>query len=150
MKFKIMSPDNKTFESDLDYRWVVNDRGIEPQAVGFADGFGRYLANDNDGSPMTTTQIRNFFGEIRKIQMKTMAKSIGEFAMLKPRLAIVKARVRKESASRESKINEFEKVVVHLLDKVDYNSQSADQQFQNFADFVEAIVAFHNAHGGKS
>lgn len=140
--------DGKNFV-ELVPEWVRNEKGIETKAVDFAEYFGRYLAGtDNRREGMTTTQIRNFFGEVRKIQMKTVAKSGGDFAMLKPRLAIAKVRATKDNSN--NRIKDFERAVVLMFDKIERGSSKEDQQFQNFADFIEAIVAYHKANGGKN
>jgi len=133
----------------LDPNWVTSEKGIDTQAVDFAEYFGKYLAGlDNRREGMTTTQIRNFFGEVRKIQMKTVAKSGGDFAMLKPRMAIAKVRATKDSAG--NRIKDFEQAIVQLYDKIERGTEKTDQQFQNFADFIEAVVAYHKAYGGKN
>lgn len=132
--------DNEGY-AELEYDWVINSQGIKPEAIDFADNFAIYLTR---GSGMTTTQIRNFFGEVRKIQMKTVAKSVGDFAMLKPRIVMARAR------DPKSRISEFEKVIIYLLDNMSIKSDSIDQEFQNFADFIEAIVAFHKAYSNKN
>jgi CRISPR-associated protein Csm2 len=129
--------------------WITNKDGIESDAVDFAEYFGKYLAGvDNRREGMTTTQIRNFFGEIRKIQMKTVAKSKGDFAMLKPRMAIAKVRATKDNSN--NRIKDFERSVVLFYDKIEKNTDQTEQQFQNFADFIEAVVAYHKAYGGKN
>lgn len=149
MEFPTLNKNGEPAKSNLDPKWVINDDGIETRAVDFAEDFGRYLAGmDNRREGMTTNQIRNFFGEIRKIQMKSVAKSSGDFAMLKPRMAIAKVRATKDNAS--NRIQYFEKAVALLVDKIERKGDNADQQFQNFADFIEAIVAYHKAYGGKN
>lgn len=149
MEFPTLNARGEASRSNLEPGWVINDTGIEAKAVDFAEDFGRFLAGvDNRREGMTTTQIRNFFGEIRKIQMKTVGKSGGDFAMLKPRLAIAKVRAMKDNSN--NRIVYFEKAIILLFDKIDRKSEDVDKQFQNFADFIEAIVAYHKAYGGKN
>lgn len=138
--------------------WVRNTKGIDTKAVDFAEYMGKHLAaidindkREREKTGMTTTQIRNFFGEVRKIQMKTVAKCGGDFAMLKPRMAIAKVRATKDNPNNSpNRIKDFEKAVILLVDQIERGTEREDQQFQNFADFIEAIVAYHKAYGGKN
>jgi CRISPR-associated protein Csm2 len=134
---------------------VQNNKGLQTEDVKVAEYLGRYLAGldigdfrEKDKIAMTTTQIRNFFGEIRKIQMKTVGNSGSDFAMLKPRMAIARVRATKDKPN--NRIKKFEEVVVHLFDNIEKQEDKQDQQFQNFADFIEAVVAYHKANGGKN
>lgn len=136
----------------FDPSWIINDEGLKPNAVDFADAFGKHLIDPywnekaNAIKPgkraLSTTQLRNFFGEIRRIQLKGYSKNTPEFIMLKPKLAYAKARVLKDG--KGNKIEDFELLLSSLISNV-----SKEQHFLNFVNFVEAIVAYHKAYGGN-
>lgn len=129
---------------DLDSGWLKEANGLPKEAVDFAEKLGEILVDiQPDGRPgsnqMTTSQVRNFFGEMRRIQMKGFEKNKGAFHMLKPKLAYSVAR-----AGRNSKITVFQQVTNHLMDGV--NDQTT---YNNFISFMEAVVAYHKSNGGK-
>ena len=94
---------------------------------------------------MTTTQLRNFFGELRRIQSSGFVGNETDFYMLKPKLAYAKARALKNN--RNNRISDFEDVIRLLVDKVAETNEP--DRFINFAKFVEATVAFHKYYGGN-
>lgn len=92
---------------------------------------------------MTTSQIRNFFGAVRILNLSDFGGNYGAFAMLRPRLAFARVRATKDNA--DNRIKDFEQAILLLMDKVQDQTQ-----FQNFVDFLEATVAYHKANGGKN
>lgn len=118
--------------------------GITEATVKYAQAFGHYLGTDTEeigrnGRPfvtkrMTTSQLRRFFGEVKRQQMQGFSKS--EFVLLKPKLAYAVGR----DADKNSKINDFYKVLSIAMDQV-----SDERTFSNFIKVFEAIVAYHKA-----
>jgi len=150
------SPQTSGQQLELQPEWMLSKGGLPKEAVDFAEAFGKYLIDPQSDSrrpsgvragwkSLTTSQLRNFFGEIRRIQAQGFQTHQSDFYMLKPKLAYAKARVLKNS--RDNRIIEFEKVLNLLIDKV-YASGN-EEHFTNFVKFVEAIVAYHKAFGGK-
>jgi len=113
---------------------VLND-----DAIKFADDFGKYLTDAKKDEQLTTSQIRNFFGEMRRIQLKGFKNEATAFLLLKPKLAYMAARVNKE------RINTFRKVMDFAHGAVG----DSEERFKNYCDLLEAILAYHKAHGGK-
>ncbi len=104
---------------------------------------------------LTNSQIRNFFGEIKRIQMTLFNSESDEdwknvkhsFLLIKPKLAYAVGRVtQKENKSR---IAEFGKVLSLAIEKVDSDNSGATKRFYRFVDFFESILAYHKAYGGK-
>jgi CRISPR-associated protein Csm2 len=52
------------FKSD----WIKN--GFSDETIEFASGFGEELTKGGERMKLTTSQIRNVFGEIKRIQMR--------------------------------------------------------------------------------
>lgn len=127
----------------LDPNWLKSPNGLPVEAVAFAEKLGIVLVDMQNGKPsnnqMSTSQVRNFFGEMRRIQMKGFENNKGAFNMLKPKLAYAVAR-----AGKSSKIKIFQEATNYLMDAV------TDQpSYDNFMSFMEAVVAYHKANGGK-
>jgi CRISPR-associated protein Csm2 len=130
--------------------WIKN--GIDKEAIAFAEAFGKELTkpknpNKNnlpdDKEALTTSQIRNVYGEILRMKMKGIKKS--ELLLLKPRLAYLTER----KGTIGSK--DFRKVIEKALDEVlnTNDEKEIEKRFQNFANFFEAILAYHRSFGGK-
>jgi len=110
--------------------------------VEFASEFGEYLANDDKEEgrngkmnvvreKLTTSQLRKFFGEIKRQQMVGYDET--DFVLLKPKLAYAVGR-----AKQNALINDFYKVLANAIDQV-----RNENDFKNFIKIFEAIVAYH-------
>ena len=143
----------------LDPNWVANDQGLPKAAVDFAEAFGKHLADlylgkrDNTligggRNALTTTQLRNFFNEIRRIQLKrNFTENLTDFIMLKPKLAYATARVLSDGYKKENRIKDFHDALILLIETVLRTQKPA--HFENFTKFVEATVAYHKWYGGQ-
>ena len=112
--------------------------------VQFAERFGSYLAEKDDMSePLTTSQLRKFFGEVKRQQMTGYDAT--EFVMLKPKLAYAVGRAKQNGKKgRHMKIEDFYMVLADAIDKVE-NCSDKPKAFRNFITAFEAIVAYHKA-----
>lgn len=132
--------------------WNKNDRipkeeiqnKVTDVTVQFAENFGKYLAvDDYDSEPLTTSQLRKFFGEVKRQQM--MGYNETEFTMLKPKLAYAVGRAKQNGKKNKTqKIEDFFVVITDAIDKVLSSSDRA-KAFKNFITAFEAIVAYHKA-----
>ena len=135
---KFKDEDTKV-EIDIQFskNWISDK--IELDTVRYADDFGRSLART-----LTTSQLRNFFGEVRRIQMQREFK-FSDFLLLKPKLAY--AAQRKSGAG----VKEL-KLVLDLAHDAVTNTKDVLEmkvRFERFVSFLEAILAYHKGHGGK-
>ncbi|MDF1610554.1 type III-A CRISPR-associated protein Csm2 [Stygiobacter electus] len=123
--------------------WIKN--GLDKEAILFAEYFGKELSPEGLGNKeaLTTSQIRNVYGEVQRMKMKGFNKS--ELLLLKPRLAYLTER----KGTIGSK--DFRKVIEKALDEVlnGKDEKEMELRFQNFANFFEAILAYHRSFGGK-
>lgn len=112
--------------------------------VQFAERFGKHLATDDDDSePLTTSQLRKFFGEVKRQQM--IGYNETEFTMLKPKLAYAVGRAKQNGKKNKSqKIEDFFTVITDAIDKV-LSSADRAKAFKNFITAFEAIVAYHKS-----
>ena len=100
---------------------------------------------------LTTSQIRNIFGTVRRIEMnwpedpKTEAdrgratRAQRDLLLLKPKMAYQAKRERGRG------VGMLTDILSEAIDLVDNDRQN----FQHFVDFFEAILAYHKAYGGK-
>ena len=136
------SPAPATSYPALDKAWVT--KGITTAGIEFAEKFGLALATGTDKDKLTTSQIRNFFGEVRRIQMKPLAESHTDLLLLSPKLAYAAAR--SGGAGPQAFQREMQKALVAVNPD---EPTGREQRFQNFCDLLEAILAYHKVGGGK-
>ena len=109
---------------------------VTEKTVDFAQKFGDYLgSDDNEWHRLTTNQLRKFFGEVKRLQMKGYKDNKTDFILLKPKLAYAVGRDK-----QKTKIYDFYRVISDAIDKV-----SDENSFNNFIRIFEAIVAYHKA-----
>lgn len=115
---------------------------ITNATVDFAKRFGTYLGTDDYDATrnrslhnkLTTSQLRRFFGEVKRQQMVGYNET--DFVLLKPKLAYAVGRAKDKNA----KIRDFYFVMSAAIDLV-----KNEKQFKNFIKAFEAIVAYHKA-----
>lgn len=129
------------FKQEFKKEWITSK--IDKKGIQFADDFGKDIANDGDG--LTTSQIRNYFGEAKRIQAKGYVGEESSFLLLRPKLAYLTKRAEEKAGFKaKGKATSFKEIMDLAHDGVDNK-----EHFQNFMDFLEAILAYHKAHGGK-
>lgn len=135
--------ENKKIQKKTLEGWVKTK--IDADTVKFADKFGDFIAAGGKG--MTNSQIRNIFGEMRRIQMNGFSqKEKIAFILLKPKMAYAVKRF-KENKKLEAFFDFFSIVYdVVAEEKEEKNSQ---KYFENLMHLMEAVLAYHKYHGGK-
>src|SRR5690625_3423045 len=90
-----------SFNENLNPEWIQN--GINDHAVEWSRRFAKHLAPDDnrDRNALTTSQLRKFFGQLRRIEAD-YGKLSHEVPLLKPKLAYAVGR-----ADRRSRIKDF-------------------------------------------
>jgi len=139
--------------TDQDLRTIITDPDGAQTLVEWAERLGKYLKDIG----LTTSQIRALFGEVRQIQAEwgiNRQRAFRRLVLLKPKMAY---RARKE---RGKAVEELVKVLDPALNYVikanpRHEGQllgtrdNQDDNFQRFAEFFEAILAYHKAYGGQ-
>ncbi|MCB0644287.1 MAG: type III-A CRISPR-associated protein Csm2 [Phaeodactylibacter sp.] len=136
------SQENWKLRKDEVRRWIQD--GFEDETINYTDAFGKFLV----GARLTTSQIRNIFGEVKRLQGATQGQADlsavrKDFLMLRPKLAYAA----KRAGSRG--IESLKEVMDVALKAVETTGPKAKDQFENFVDFFEAILAYHKAYGGR-
>ncbi len=136
--------------------------GITEETVKFAERLGKHLAKDGkhyetrfnsnekkeksvpvEESKLTTSQLRKFFGEVKRQQMMGYKES--SFVLLKPKLAYAVGRVK--DGKKYYKIQDLYNVLANAIDVVvSAETEDKEKAFKNFISIFEAIVAYHKAH----
>jgi CRISPR-associated protein Csm2 len=120
---------------DLSYKseWIVT--GADEALVSYAEEAGKFMAKNK----LTNSKIRSIYGEIKRIQMGEFDKERSAFYLLKPKVAYALGR---------DEGNEGLKLFKLVFDKCSQDVKD-QKSYQNFCNFIEAILAYHKANGGK-
>lgn len=100
--------------------------------ISTAEDLGKYLART---ARMSTSQIRNLFTEVKKLNFKDSGPY--KINILRAKLAY--------TAGRHREVKDLQRVLDLSLNGVG----SDENKYRRFADFFEAVVAYHKKHGGK-
>ena len=139
-----MAKRNKQRQSSNDPVWTKEQvqaiirEGQYQTLVKVADALGKDLQQRG----LSTSQIRNVFGEVRRLQNRYDANRLH---MLRPKLAYMAAR-----AGAGGK--QLRDVLTRAVEEVfanDPDEQTQRERFQRLVDFFEAILAYHRAYGGR-
>lgn len=127
------------FKQKFDKTWISEK--LNTKAVNYAEDLGRYLQEEK----FSTSQIRNIYGEVKRIEQKGIGNSdsFSSFLLLKPKLAYAAKRTDKQSA------NVFKNELNQAIDVVLEDSSNQEARFKNFCQLFEAVLAYHKAFGGK-
>ncbi len=114
--------------------------------VKWAEKFAQYIAEKDqakDSEPVTTNQLRKFFGEVRRIQLLSIGEktktqeSLNGIEMLMPRLAYDVGRQK-----GKNKIDDLKYQLDIPLKKL----AEGQGDFNRFVMVLEAIVAYHKLY----
>lgn len=148
---------SKYWKEFIQKDWIHKE--IIKETIDFTEKFGKHLAKKDDivyedenlrkpktyktktgeiknfnRNELTTSQIRKFFGEVKRQQVKGYNST--EFMLLKPKLAYAVGRV----GDKDAKINDFNDVISNAIDEV-----TSIEDFKRFIKIFEAIVAYHKS-----
>ncbi|HNR69407.1 MAG TPA: type III-A CRISPR-associated protein Csm2 [bacterium] len=112
------------------------------ELVSFADAIGRLLSSQP--VDLKTSQIRKFLDAVKSIRSRGVIEKTFDFRteamMMKPKLAYASGR----ADSRRNGVQPFMDVILPCIDQI-----YKQEDFEQLANFVEAIVAYHKYYGGK-
>ena len=108
-------------------------KGDGKKLVDDAEKLGELLgkAKREGGTEMTTSQIRNIFGEVKKMEFDEY-----KIELLRPKLAYTAGRHPKQ-------VGPLQEVLDDAIKEIDGDKA----KFERFKDFFEAIVAYHRKWG---
>ena len=127
--------------SEFKNEWIAQK--LDSACIAYAEKLGQYLVENK----FTTSQIRNVYGEIKRIQMKGFQQNKTPFLLLLPKMAYSAKRAKDKDRSEGASI--FESVMKKAHMAVEPDKDDSMRRFQNFCDFAEAVLAYHKANGGR-
>ncbi len=119
--------------NDYQSKWITE--GADCDLVKFAEKVGKSMA---DGG-LTNSKIRSIYGEIKRIQSGDFEKLKSSFYLLKPKVAYALGR---------DKNNVGLQLFKKIFDRC-YTDVKDKRTYENFCNFIEAMLAYHKAFGGK-
>ncbi len=154
-------------ENQLKKEWITDDKSwSDGSPITWAKDFGKFLAKKGDTDKdnpnerlsgfscslekLTTSQLRKFFGALKRLQAEGFnpEKKI-KLLMLAPQLAYAVGRDKKKDTqtkqmTSQTKIEFFAKEISNAISFV-----QDSENFKNFINLVEAVVAYHKSEGGE-
>jgi CRISPR-associated protein Csm2 len=122
------------FKSD----WITSK--IDHSMVEWAQSLAEKLAGGDEKTKMTTSQLRKFFGNLKRIQ--------GNFDMYKEEITLLKPKLAYSvGKDKNTNISLFYKSIEPGLDII--SKSCTELEFHRFVSIIESIVAFHRYFGGK-
>ncbi len=118
----------------IEVNWIRE--GITQETVDWAQETGKRLADGHDR--LSTSQLRKFFGELRRIQALGYENAKSDFILLQAKLAYTVAR---QDRRKSGKIKEFSEIISGGIREV-----HSSEDYKNFIDVVEALVAYHKMY----
>jgi len=129
------------FKKESISTWIANQ--LDEEAITYTDIFGRYAVYEG----LTTSQIRNIYGEVKTLQMKYQDNiNPLRLRMLQPKLAYAAKRADKNGTYE---LQEVLTIAIRTVLEKESDKSEFERRFENFANFFEAILAYHRANGGK-
>lgn len=114
--------------------WIEN--GADEALPDYAEFIGKAMADNK----LTSSKIRSVYGEIKRIQMGEFAKEKSSFYLLRPKVAYAVGRDKENIGLQLFKLV-FDKSAKCVKDK---------DTFLHFANFMEAVLAYHRAYVKKN
>lgn len=108
---------------------------VDRDMILFTEKAGQMMKSKN----LSTSQIRNVYGEIKRIQVAGYEKEKTSFYLLKPKMAYALGRDDKNLG-----LKLFKKIFDKCFDYV-----KDEKTYKNFCNLIEALIAYHKSFGGK-
>ena len=147
----------------FDEKWISSS--INEKTIDYTKNLGFFLCQyfrDDKGNikmgkgALSNSQIRNVFGEVKRIQMKLKGSTNKQeiwnsikpsFLLLQPKLAYAAGRAAQKQ--RKSVLPKLKDVLTIAIKAVEADKLNAYERYENFVDFLESVLAFHKVYGGK-
>ena len=122
--------------------WI--EQNADETMIDFAEILGKFLSptRRDDKSALSNSQIRNVYGEIKRIQMGI---DKGGWEAVKPSFLILRPKVA-YAAGRNRNLGI---VVFKVFFDIAATKVNSKKEFLNFCNLVESVLAYHKAFGGN-
>lgn len=125
-------------------RELTSFSDLEPDYYAVEKGAAHIVAIDIKKKEMKTTQLRKFFGHIKKLEAETKGKKKGDsiesskLYLIMPELAY--------ALGRKLISKDFYELV---KESINSNKIKTVEDFKQFVNFLSAVLAYHKMEGGK-
>lgn len=119
--------------------WITS--GVDDECMNLCEE----LAVDMVNAKISSSFLRNIFGELRRIEAGGFDKHRTEFVLLRPKLAYTCGRAIERNQSAKEELNALQEFY-----KLSAQNVANASGFQNLVSIMEAIIAFHKANGGDN
>ncbi|KPQ40456.1 MAG: subtype III-A CRISPR-associated protein Csm2 [Phormidium sp. OSCR] len=126
----------KTIIKHIDGLGSLKDYYIR-DLVNHAEEFGNFLRSER----LETNQVRKFLDAIN--QLKTELTKDNDFKQIETGVVLLKPKLA-YAAARQKAAKPLSQVMSKAIDKV-----KTTQDFERLVQFIESIIAYHKAAGGK-
>lgn len=143
------SADSSSRPSAADLQVII--QGEPVASAERTNTWAKTLGNSLVRNGLTTSQIRNIFGQVRRIEMNwpvdgtdsaRARASERDLILLQPKLAY---QAKREADRKKYALDDLKDILIDSINLVQGNRGN----FQRFVDFFEAILAYHKAAGGN-
>lgn len=118
--------------------WITNE--VDDDCINLCEDLAKSMVD----SEISSSFLRNIFGELRRIEAGGFETHRAEFVLLRPKLAYTCSR----AGNRNDSSKEDLKALRELYEKSAQYVSNA-HGFKNIVNIMEAIIAFHNAHSER-
>lgn len=119
--------------------WITS--GVDDECMNLCEELAVDMVNAN----ISSSFLRNIFGELRRIEAGGFDKHRTEFVLLRPKLAYTCGRAIERNQNAKEELNALQE-----LYKLSAQNVANASGFQNLVSIMEAIIAFHKANGGDN
>jgi CRISPR-associated protein Csm2 len=120
--------------------WITT--GANKEMIAFCEKMGEGLKSKN----ISSSQLRNIYGEIIRIKQKGFTSELASFYLLKPKIAYNAARL---SNKFEKEFFKDKFITIFFNPALDAIDEKDENTFDNFQKMFEAILAYHKFYGAK-
>lgn len=142
----LYADDSQKLVAAFDEAWICAQ--MDQDATDHAFRFGKLLKEGN----LSRTQVRNFFGELRRIEARGVTANADAIFHLQHKLAYTKSRLTDEKGKQAVNADvaqAFHDVLVRGLKAIGNDPTTLQIRFERFTAYFEAVLAYHRFHGGR-
>jgi len=117
---------------------------LSPDYYAVENGAAHIVAKGVKDKEMKTTQLRKFFGHIKRLDAQTKGKKVND-AFVSTKLSLIMPELA-YALGRKLISEEFYGLIKECLNASKIKTVA---DFKNFVDFLSAVLAYHKMIGGK-
>ena len=142
---------NLNFCTDYDLRnWLIN--GFNADTIKSVERIAQQITEHGKDDKLTSNQFRNIFGEVKTIQiMKSDTTEV--YKKKKTKIVLLNPKIKYSSSKKPSNfpppfadlLCKALDIILYEIEKSQNDSKLLDTLFNQFVNFLEAILAYHKS-----